>query len=406
MVREQVRRTRRTRARCSSRGRCGRCGRSACGRRRASSSSRAALRHRGRTRRIAAKRVGVGPERRGEPRRPDRVVGPSTSRADSTYVARPPGGVEARRAPTRATRRAPRRRRSGSTRIEFGPQNGVWVKYDDDAGRDARRAPSPARARAGSPAPAPCRPSAACAITASANAWFTATYASHATENGSSNVGVADQVEEAVEEEPQHLVRDDLVVEPVHVRGRARRRCTSVPSVGCSAPWSTARSPSLERGRDAARRRRACRWTWRAACSVPARPPGPRLAAIAPSSSTENRNGPRCETTITRAQLGEEPQPVFELAGREEVVAHVLASLRAERVGADGIGEQVDGALRALLDRVDEVAVVAVADLQLDAAGAPADDRPSLPERLAHGEAEALAQRLLQRRRWRCAGTR
>ena len=50
---------------------------------------------------------------------------------------------------------------------------------------------------------------------------------------------------------------------------------------------------------------------------------------------------------------------------------------------------------RALLDRVDEVAVLAVADLQHDAAGAAADDRPALPEPLAHGEAEALAQRLL-----------
>ena len=60
----------------------------------------------------------------------------------------------------------------------------------------------------------------------------------------------------------------------------------------------------------------------------------------------------------------------------------MLAALRAQRVGADRIGEQVDGALRALLDRVDEVAVEAVADLQLDAAGAAADDGPALPERL------------------------
>ena len=63
-----------------------------------------------------------------------------------------------------------------------------------------------------------------------------------------------------------------------------------------------------------------------------------------------------------------------------KLLAHVLAALRAERVGADGIGEQVDGALRALLDRVDEVAVVAVADLELDPAGAPTD-RPADPSR-------------------------
>ena len=49
----------------------------------------------------------------------------------------------------------------------------------------------------------------------------------------------------------------------------------------------------------------------------------------------------------------------------------------------------------ALLDRVDEVAVLAVADLEHDAAGAAADHRPALPQPLAHGEAEALAQRLL-----------
>ena len=60
-----------------------------------------------------------------------------------------------------------------------------------------------------------------------------------------------------------------------------------------------------------------------------------------------------------------------------------------------GIGQQLDRALRALVDRVDEVAVLAVADLQHDAAGPPADDRPALPETLGHGEAEALAQRLL-----------
>ena len=73
----------------------------------------------------------------------------------------------------------------------------------------------------------------------------------------------------------------------------------------------------------------------------------------------------------------------------------MLRALGAERVGADRIGEQVDGALRALLDGVDEVAVVAVADLQLDAAGPSADHRPALPEPFAHGEAEALADRLL-----------
>ena len=89
-----------------------------------------------------------------------------------------------------------------------------------------------------------------------------------------------------------------------------------------------------------------------------------------------------------------------------KLLAHVLFALRAQRIGADGVGEQIDGALRALLDRVDQVAVVALADLELDPAGTPADHGPSLPEPLAHGEAEAFPQRLLEHHVGDRAGTR
>ena len=73
----------------------------------------------------------------------------------------------------------------------------------------------------------------------------------------------------------------------------------------------------------------------------------------------------------------------------------MLLALRAHRVGAHRIGEQIDRASSARVDRIDEVAVEAVADLEHDAAGAAAHDGSALPERLAHGQAEALPNRLL-----------
>ena len=60
-----------------------------------------------------------------------------------------------------------------------------------------------------------------------------------------------------------------------------------------------------------------------------------------------------------------------------------------------GLREQLDGARRRLFDRVDEVAVLAVVDLHRDAAAAPADHRPALPQSFADGEPESFAQRLL-----------
>src|SRR5689334_12982261 len=98
-------------------------------------------------------------------------------------------------------------------------------------------------------------------------------------------------------------------------------------------------------------------------------PPEPRCAVKLPSSCFANLNGPRFETTITsgwarsRADGAEQGEPVLELASREEVAAHVLASGLAHRVGLGRVRQQLDRALGALVDRVDQVAVLTVADL-------------------------------------------
>ena len=60
-----------------------------------------------------------------------------------------------------------------------------------------------------------------------------------------------------------------------------------------------------------------------------------------------------------------------------------------------GLREQLGGAGGRVFDGVDEVAVLAVANLHRDPAAAPADHRPALPQCLAHGEPESFAQRLL-----------
>src|ERR1700709_813167 len=61
-----------------------------------------------------------------------------------------------------------------------------------------------------------------------------------------------------------------------------------------------------------------------------------------------------------------------------------------------GGGEDLEAARGALLGGVDQEAGLAVCDLQWDAANVAADRRPPLPQRLGHGQAEALADRLLQ----------
>ena len=326
-------------------------------------------------------RVGVGAERRRERRR-DVGSRPSISRADAVVRARPARGVEARTAPRPSTRRCASAMSVGSTRIEFGPQNGVWVKcatrrsgralahhagderelvvlheHDVAVGRVARR---PRRRTRGSPRRR--RPT--------------------RRGSGGRSVGRRGEVEEPVVQEPEHRVRDDVVVQPVQ-RGSRSSSVEVEPGRGRRAGRDRGAVVVVERGRDPRRASSPVPSTsasGRSALDEAAGAAAGVEAAVVVAPRTGTALGARRRRHGASAQLGEEAQPVLELAGREEVLAHVLAALRAQRVGADRVGEQVDGALRALLDRVDEVAVVAVADLQLDAAGAPAD-RPAGPSR-------------------------
>ena len=139
-------------------------------------------------RRPSPERVDVGTEARRERLRSPRRA-PSTARADGDVRRGPAVRVEPGRAARRASGRAARRRRSGATRMPSGPQNGVCVKCT--IRRSGRRSRSCAgderelvvvhehdrrlRAR-------PRRPP-------SANASFTATYASHASRKRMSNRG-------------------------------------------------------------------------------------------------------------------------------------------------------------------------------------------------------------------------
>src|SRR5437764_12446407 len=93
--------------------------------------------------------------------------------------------------------------------------------------------------------------------------------------------------------------------------------------------------------------------------------------------------------------MPEETQPVFELARRQEVPAHVIAARFAHRLCLGRVAQEIGRALRRFLDAVDEVAVLAVVDLHGDAAAASAYNGPTLPECLADGQPEAFAQRLL-----------
>src|ERR1700730_328473 len=98
----------------------------------------------------------------------------------------------------------------------------------------------------------------------------------------------------------------------------------------------------------------------------PARPPPGRRESCLPGlgGSGTGRGSRRRRSR----QLAEQAEPVEQLAGGEEVGSDVLPPLEARGVGADGIGEEVDDPFGALLDRIDEEAVVTVEDLELDAA--------------------------------------
>src|SRR3954454_16136310 len=94
-------------------------------------------------------------------------------------------------------------------------------------------------------------------------------------------------------------------------------------------------------------------------------------------------------------ELPEDAEPVAQQARREEVLAHVLLAGAAELLAELGLLEDAQGAVGALVGRPHEEAGAPVLHLERDAAHVAADERPSLPERLGHGEAEALARGLL-----------
>src|SRR3954453_14341059 len=67
----------------------------------------------------------------------------------------------------------------------------------------------------------------------------------------------------------------------------------------------------------------------------------------------------------------------------------------AEGLPECGVLQNLERALGAVLDRGDQVAGFAVLDLQRDPADVAADERATLPQRLADGQAEALLRGLL-----------
>ena len=69
---------------------------------------------------------------------------------------------------------------------------------------------------------------------------------------------------------------------------------------------------------------------------------------------------------------------------------------RPEPLAQLGVAEDLDARLGGLLGRVDQVAGLAVLDLERDAAHVAGDRGPRLPERLGDRQAESLADRLLQ----------
>src|SRR5690349_14460422 len=129
-----------------------------------------------------------------------------------------------------------------------------------------------------------------------------------------------------------------------------------------------------------------------------------------PRSSTPNSAGPRFETIVSGyfsgthrlyqprlyTEVGEDPHPVEQQARAQEALARALLARPAQPAPERRVAEDLDAALGGLVGGGHQVAVLAVDDLQRNAADVPADRRPPLPERLGDGQAEALADRLLQ----------
>src|SRR3954447_4989320 len=133
--------------------------------------------------------------------------------------------------------------------------------------------------------------------------------------------------------------------------------------------------------------------------SAVTRPPPPRAGCSSPSSPRWNVAGPRLETRISGGspltKPPEDAQPVAQQPRCEEVLADVLLAGAAEGLAELRLPEDAQRPLGALLRARDQVAGLPVLDLERDAADVAADERPRLPERLRHGQAEALSRRLL-----------
>ena len=203
--------------------------------------------------------------------------------------------------------------------------------------------------------------------------------------SGRSNRGRRTVSNRSWKQEPQHAVRNDVVVQLVLVRVEVEQVQVDAEVVGL------ARFASRRRRRRSSPPRSTCAPPASRAATARARsttPPAPRRAENVPSSLRKNRYGPRCETTITCvATLRSANSRSQSSSSRveQEVAAHGLPTrLRPSRRPVPGSREQLGAARRRLLDVVDEVAVHAVLDLQRDAAAPAADDRagPSTVPRL------------------------
>src|SRR5690348_1978663 len=95
-------------------------------------------------------------------------------------------------------------------------------------------------------------------------------------------------------------------------------------------------------------------------------------------------------------QIGEEAEIVAQVGRREEILAHYLAAALAHLARAGRIAHQFQHALGALFDARHQIARLAILNLQRNAADIAADDWAALPQPLRDGQAEALAERLLQ----------
>src|SRR5262249_21211376 len=163
----------------------------------------------------------------------------------------------------------------------------------------------------------------------------------------------------------------------------------------------------------------ACRWETRPESAV-TRPPPPRWTIRFPFSSCPNSAGPRLETMVSgyfsatpplyqagpellptsaswslERQIREDPDPVEQQARAQEPLTRALLAGPSQPATEFRVEQDVDAAPGSLLRRGDQVAVLAVDDLQRDPADIPPDRRAPLPERLGHCQPEALPDRLL-----------